>query len=39
MHIWRENLFALMARNARPATLFFHLPAERVVEIGAHVEL
>ena len=39
MHIWRESLFALMARNAQPATQFFRLPAERVVEIGAHVEL
>jgi KUP system potassium uptake protein len=39
MHIWRESLFALMARNAQPATLYFRLPAARVVEIGAHVEL
>ena len=39
MHIWRESLFAFMARNAQPATLFFHLPADRVVEIGAQVEL
>jgi KUP system potassium uptake protein len=35
----RESLFALLARNARPATLFFRLPADRVVEIGAQVEL
>ncbi len=39
MYIWRESLFAFMARNAQPATLFFHLPADRVVEIGAQVEL
>ena len=39
MYIWRESLFAFMARNAQPATLFFHLPPERVVEIGAQVEL
>ena len=39
MHIWRESLFAFMARNAQPATLYFRLPADRVVEIGAHVEL
>jgi KUP system potassium uptake protein len=39
MSIWRESLFAFMARNAQPATLFFHLPADRVVEIGAQVEL
>lgn len=39
MYVWRESLFAFMARNAQPATLFFHLPADRVVEIGAQVEL
>jgi KUP system potassium uptake protein len=39
MHVWRESLFAFMARNAQPATLFFHLPSDRVVEIGAQVEL
>ena len=39
MHIWRESLFALMARNAQPATLYFRLPADRVIEIGSHVEL
>ena len=35
MALWRESLFAFMARNALPATLFFRLPADRVVEIGA----
>ena len=35
MALWREGLFAYMARNALPATLFFRLPADRVVEIGA----
>jgi KUP system potassium uptake protein len=39
MALWREKLFAWMARNAQPATQYFHLPADRVVEIGAHVEL
>ena len=36
---WREHLFALMARNARPATTFFRLPPNRVVELGAQIEL
>jgi KUP system potassium uptake protein len=36
---WRERLFALMSRNARPATAFFRLPPNRVVELGAQVEL
>ena len=36
---WRKSLFALMSRNARPATQFFGLPPNRVVELGAQVEL
>jgi len=39
MAIWRENLFALMTRNARNATDFFRLPADRVIELGSQVEL
>lgn len=39
MALWREKLFALMSRNARPATDFFRLPRERVVELGAQIEL
>jgi KUP system potassium uptake protein len=39
MAIWREKLFALMSRNARPASSFFNLPPNRVVEMGAQIEL
>lgn len=39
MMLWREKLFALMSRNAQPATRFFQLPRTRVVEIGSVVEL
>jgi KUP system potassium uptake protein len=39
MYMWRESLFSFLSRNAQPATLFFKLPADRVVEIGAQVEL
>jgi KUP system potassium uptake protein len=39
MALWREKLFALMSRNARPATAFFGLPPNRVVELGAQIEL
>jgi KUP system potassium uptake protein len=39
MALWRERLFALMSRNARPATTFFRLPPNRVVDLGAQVEL
>jgi KUP system potassium uptake protein len=36
---WRAWLFALLSRNAQPATEFFKLPPNRVVELGMHVEL
>ena len=39
MALWREKLFALMSRNARSATSFFRLPPNRVVELGAQIEL
>lgn len=39
MAIWRERLFILMSRNARSATYFFRLPPNRVVELGAQIEL
>jgi KUP system potassium uptake protein len=39
MALWREKIFALMSRNARPATAFFGLPPNRVVELGAQIEL
>ena len=36
---WREVLFALMTRNASDVTAHFHLPDDRVTEIGQRVEL
>ncbi len=36
---WRVSLFAFMSRNAQPATKFFNIPADRVMEIGAQIEL
>jgi len=36
---WRKKLFVFMARNAQPATQFFGIPPNRVVELGAQVEL
>lgn len=39
MAIWREKLFALVARNAAPATAYFSIPPERVVELGAQIEI
>lgn len=37
--IWRIGLFSFLARNAQPATKFFNIPPDRVMEIGAQIEL
>ena len=39
MAFWRDHLFAWMTRNATRATDFFNIPANRVVELGTHIEL
>jgi KUP system potassium uptake protein len=39
MPTWRKRLFVLMANNARPANAFFNLPPNRVVEMGAQIQL
>jgi KUP system potassium uptake protein len=36
---WRKHLFAYLARNALDASKFFHLPPNRIIEIGVQVEL
>jgi KUP system potassium uptake protein len=36
---WRKMLFAFLSRNSRTATSFFGLPPNRVVEMGAQIEL
>jgi KUP system potassium uptake protein len=36
---WRKTLFAYLSRNSRPATQFFGLPPNRVVELGAQIEI
>jgi KUP system potassium uptake protein len=36
---WRERLFALLSQNAEGATGFFRIPPNRVVELGAQIEL
>ena len=36
---WRKALFAFLSRNARPASDFFEIPPDRVVEIGMQIEL
>jgi len=36
---WREHLFLWMSKNALRATDFFQIPTNRVVELGAQIEL
>ncbi|MGB7212202.1 MAG: potassium transporter Kup [Gemmatimonadales bacterium] len=36
---WRKRLFIVMARNAVSASSFFALPPNRVVEMGAQIQL
>ena len=36
---WRLWLFLVMARNAVPATEFFRIPSDRVVELGVRVAI
>jgi KUP system potassium uptake protein len=36
---WRKALFSFLSRNARPATHFFAIPPNRVIELGIQVEL
>jgi KUP system potassium uptake protein len=39
MAMWREKLFASMHRNAAAAADFLSLPSNRIVELGAKVEI
>ncbi|SKA08403.1 potassium transporter Kup [Novilysobacter spongiicola] len=39
MPFWRDRLFGFMHRNAAPATGFFRIPGNRLVELGAQVEI
>lgn len=34
---WRERIFGWMMRNAQPASDFFHIPPNRVIEIGTQI--
>jgi KUP system potassium uptake protein len=39
MALWREKLFVIQAKNEMPATQYFQLPSERVVEVGTQVAI
>ncbi|RDS84489.1 potassium transporter Kup [Dyella monticola] len=39
MALWRDRLFAFLSRNALPATAFFQIPGNRLIELGTQVEI
>jgi KUP system potassium uptake protein len=39
MALWRERLFAAMARNAGNVTDYFNIPTNRVIELGSRVQI
>ncbi|NEX63594.1 potassium transporter Kup [Noviherbaspirillum sp. 17J57-3] len=39
MALWRERLYAAMARNARDAADYFRIPPNRVIELGTQIEI
>ena len=39
MALWRDRLFAFLQRNALPATAFFRIPGNRLIELGTQVEI
>jgi KUP system potassium uptake protein len=39
MALWRERLFAAMARNARTAADYYNIPPNCVIELGTKIEI
>ena len=39
MPTWQEHLFIALARSAQDATTYFHIPTDRVVEVGTQVQV
>jgi KUP system potassium uptake protein len=39
MALWRERLFAIMLHNVGNVAAYLRLPADRVIELGARVEI
>jgi len=39
MAFWRDKLFVILSRNAMPATAFFQIPGNRLIELGTQVEI
>ena len=39
MPLWRDRIFEVMHRNAALASAYFHIPPERLVELGSLVRI
>ncbi len=39
MRPWRKRVFAFLSRNAHDASKYFHIPPNRVIEVGIQVQL
>ena len=39
MALWRKILFTFLTKNARPATVYFGIPPNQVIELGAQIEI
>ncbi len=39
MALWRERMFATIARNAGSLTDYFNIPTNRVIELGTRIEM
>jgi KUP system potassium uptake protein len=39
MALWRDKLFAFLSRNELPATAFFNIPGNRMIELGAELKI
>jgi KUP system potassium uptake protein len=39
MALWREKLFSIQSRNETPASEYFNLPRDKVLEIGSQVAI
>ncbi|MEO8459966.1 MAG: KUP/HAK/KT family potassium transporter, partial [Dokdonella sp.] len=36
---WRDRIFAFLSRNATPATAYFQIPGNRLIELGTQLEI
>jgi KUP system potassium uptake protein len=36
---WQDHLFIMLAKQAASAPDFFHIPSDRVVELGAQMKV